>query len=73
MKVPVSKAKQLAGELRADAVIIIAFKGDRFGTTSYGKDRATCQAFAKVCEQIAEDIEEGIIPVPLPPPCLGSL
>ena len=64
MKVSVEKAKRLAKELDADAVIVIAFRGDNFATTSYGKDRATCQAFAKVCDRIHEDIEEGIIPMP---------
>lgn len=65
MKVSVEKAKRLAKELGADAVIVIAFRGDSFGTTSYGKDRATCQAFSKVCDRIHEDIAEGFIPMPV--------
>lgn len=64
MKVPVDAAKKIAKELNADAVIIVAFRGESYGTTSYGKDRKTCQAFAPVCDQIHDDIANGCIHIP---------
>jgi hypothetical protein len=64
MNVPIEKVKRLAKELRAEAVIVIAFRGGTYATTSYGKDRATCEAFAKVCDQIHDDIGTGSIPIP---------
>lgn len=64
MKVPIEKAKRLAKELGADAVIVIAFRGDGYGTTSYGKDRETCRKFSTVCDQIHDDIANGAIPIP---------
>lgn len=64
MQVPVEIAKDIATQLKADAVIVIAFRGDQYGTTSYGKDRATCRAFADVCDQIHEDIGCGTIQIP---------
>jgi hypothetical protein len=64
MQVPIDKAKRLANELNADAVIVIAFCGDQYATTSYGKDRATCKAFSVMCDQIHEEIGVGDIPIP---------
>ena len=64
MQVPIKKAEALAKELKADAVIVIAFRGDSYATTSYGKDRATCQAFSKVCDQIHDEIAGGEISIP---------
>ena len=64
MQVPIEEAKALAKKLGADAVIVVAFKGERYATTSYGKDRPTCQAFSKVCDQIHDDIGTGSIPIP---------
>jgi len=64
MQVPIETAKRLAKELDVDAVIVIAFRGDRYATTSYGKDRATCRAFATVCDQIHNNIAGGEIPIP---------
>ena len=64
MQVPIKEAKSLAKKLGADAVIVVAFKGQQYATTSYGKDRATCQAFSKVCDQIHDDIGNGSIPIP---------
>jgi hypothetical protein len=67
MNVPIEKVKRLAKELRADAVIVIAFRGcGSYATTSYGKDRATCEAFAPVCDRIHDDIANGSIPIPIP-------
>ncbi len=64
MKVPIDAAKQIAANLNADAVIIIAFRGDAYATTSYGKDKKTCRAFSQVCDQIHDDIGIGAIPIP---------
>lgn len=64
--IPISKAKRLVRELNADAVIVIAFRGCQYCTAIHGKDRAECQAFSKVCDQIHEAISDGTIPIPLP-------
>ena len=63
-EIPISEAKKIAQRMNADAVIVIAFDGNGYATTSYGKDRPTCQAFSKVCDQIHDDIGSGAIPIP---------
>jgi len=67
MEIPIQDVKALATKLQADAVIVIAFRDTEFGTTSYGKDRATCRAFSRVCDHIHDDIAEGIISIPSVP------
>ena len=77
MEIPIQDVKALATKLQADVVIVIAFRDENFGTTSYGsessssesssKDRATCRAFSRVCDQIHDDIAEGIISIPSVP------
>lgn len=64
LKVPIETAKRIAKAADADAVIVIAFRGQAFATTSYGKDRATCEAFAKVADLIHDDIGHGVIEIP---------
>jgi len=64
-KLTIEKAKRLAKELGADAVIVVAFQGMEYATTSYGKDRSNCQAFAKVCDQIHDNIGNGVIKIPV--------
>jgi len=64
IKVPIEKAKQLAIDIGADAVVVVAFRGDSFSTTSYGKDRRTCQAFSRVADLIHDDIAHGVIEIP---------
>ena len=64
IRVTVEQVKQVSEELDADAVIVIAFRGDSYATTSYGKDSDTCAVFGKVCDQIHDDIEHGIIEIP---------
>ena len=64
MQIPISKVKKLVTELNADAVIVIAFRGQQFATTSCGKDRTTCRTFSRVCDQIHDDISNGLIPIP---------
>lgn len=65
MHLPIDDVKQLAKRNHMDAVIVIAFRGDKYCTTSYGRDRATCEAFAKMCDQIHDDIAGGEIPIPI--------
>lgn len=64
IKVPIDEAKQVARKLDADAVVIVAFRGDSFATTSYGKSKEICRAFSKVADHIHDDIAHGVIPVP---------
>ena len=64
IKVPIEKAKQLAKDIGADAVVVVAFRGDSFATTSYGKDRETCRAFSRVADHIHDDIAHGVIEIP---------
>lgn len=64
MKLRIEDAKDVALRLGADAVIVLAFKGRSLAAASYGKDRATCRAFAAVCDRIVDDIEDGTIEIP---------
>ena len=64
IKVPIDKAKKLAKDIGAEAVVVVAFRGDSFATTSYGKDRETCQAFSRVADHIHDDIAHGVIEIP---------
>ena len=64
IKVPVARTRELAKVLGADAVIVVAFRGDSFATTSYGKTPSHCRAFAKVADLIHDDIAHGVIDIP---------
>lgn len=66
MEIPIQYAKELATKLQADAVIVIGFRDEQYATTSYGRDRATCRAFARVCDRIHDDIGNGTIEIPDP-------
>lgn len=63
-QIPIEVAKRVAVDVGADAVIVIAFCGDQFATTSYGRDRKHCQVFAKVADIIHDDIAYGAIDIP---------
>jgi len=61
----INDAKRLAKKVQAEAVIVLAFDSHgRFSTISYGKDRATCEQYGKVLDQIANDLSNGFIVVP---------
>lgn len=64
IKVPIDEARQVARHVGADAVVIVAFRGDSFATTSFGKSKEICRAFSKVADHIHDDIAHGVTPIP---------
>ena len=63
-KIPIAAAKVIADSVNAKAVVVIAFNGDDFAVTSYGKDKAACEAAGKWIDQLTDKLETGVIEAP---------
>lgn len=62
MKPPtIPLAKQLAYDLRAQGVIVLAFDGQQVGGSSFGHTRAYCDTLRAVLDQIVDKLGTGEI------------
>ncbi len=60
----VARARTLANDIEADAMIIVAFRGDSFATTSYGRSAQIQRDVDKLAEYIHDDLVYGVLDVP---------
>ena len=63
-KVQITEAQRIADRIGADAVVVLAFKGERFTGTSYGATKAKCKATGKFLDDVCGLIELGVIAPP---------
>lgn len=60
----IQDAKDIAYEIRARAVIVIAFGDEQVAATSYGHNRKACNAAAGVLDELHGLLTSGAVSVP---------
>jgi uncharacterized protein YbjQ (UPF0145 family) len=63
-KIQITEAKKIAERIGAEAVVIIAFNGDRLAMTSYGATKAKCAATGRWVDMVADDLASGRMAAP---------
>lgn len=66
-KIQITEARKIAERIGADQVVVIAFGDNHFAVTSYGTTKALCAEAGKWIDQIAADLNSGVMAPPGPP------
>jgi hypothetical protein len=67
-KIPaIQEAKAIAKRIGADAVVVLAFKGDVVSGASYGQTKAHCAIAGKWMGGLIDDMEAGYVLAPALP------
>jgi len=65
MKPTIEAAKETAQRMNAKQVVIAAFDyNGRMAVVSYGITKAECQDARRLCDAVADSIEDGTLPAP---------
>jgi hypothetical protein len=56
----ITEAKAIAERIGADAVVVLAFKGDTIAGASYGQTKAMCKKTGQWMDWLIDGMEDGL-------------